>query len=131
MSRVTKTTAYTGAALALALEHSGLDILIVDGSPLSVSPFAAQAPFEPRVSALSMASQRILERLQKQDWRVRTLVSPRSWSPFTCRTPRTSQIPRATWRFWCLRCVRCSCSSFHMSMSSANSICSMKSSSRS
>ena len=34
-------------------------------------------------------------------------------------------------RFWCLRCVRCSCSSFHMSMSSANSICSMKSSSRS
>ena len=52
-----------GSTLALALEHSGLDILIVDGSPLSVSPFDAQAPFEPRVSALSMASQRILERL--------------------------------------------------------------------
>lgn len=52
-----------GSTLALALEHSGLDILIVDGGPLSVSPFAAQAPFEPRVSALSMASQRILERL--------------------------------------------------------------------
>ncbi len=52
-----------GSTLALALEHSGLDILVVDGSPLSVAPFDAQAPFEPRVSALSMASQRILERL--------------------------------------------------------------------
>lgn len=52
-----------GSALALALEHSGLDILVVDGSPLSIEPFAADAPFEPRVSALSAASQRILERL--------------------------------------------------------------------
>lgn len=52
-----------GSALALALEHSGLDILIVDGSPLSIKPFAADAAFEPRVSALSAASQRILERL--------------------------------------------------------------------
>lgn len=52
-----------GSALALALEHSGLDILVVDGSPLSVRPFVADAPFEPRVSALSAASQRILERL--------------------------------------------------------------------
>ena len=88
-------------------------------------------PGQVELSTNHPSLQRILERLQKQDWRVRTLVSPRSWSPFTCRTPRTSQIPRATWRFWCLRCVRCSCSSFHMSMSSANSICSMKSSSRS
>lgn len=52
-----------GSALALALEHSGLDVLIVDGSPLSIKPFAAEAAFEPRVSALSAASQRILERL--------------------------------------------------------------------
>ncbi len=28
-----------GSALALALEHSGLEILVVDGSPLSVRPF--------------------------------------------------------------------------------------------
>ena len=56
-----------GSTLALALEHSGLDILIVDGSPLSVPPFVAQAPFEPRVSALSMASQRILQRLGAWD----------------------------------------------------------------
>ena len=52
-----------GSALALALEHSGLEILVVDGGPLSVRPFAAEGAFEPRVSALSAASQRILERL--------------------------------------------------------------------
>ncbi len=52
-----------GSALALALQHSGLDILLLDGSPLSVQRFDSDAPFEPRVSALSAASQRILERL--------------------------------------------------------------------
>lgn len=52
-----------GSTLALALEGTGLDIVVVDGSPLEVSPFDAQAPFEPRVSALSAASQRILERV--------------------------------------------------------------------
>lgn len=52
-----------GSALALALKDSGLDILLIDGSPLSVKPFDAEAPFEPRVSALSAASQRILDRL--------------------------------------------------------------------
>ncbi|WP_280289107.1 2-octaprenyl-3-methyl-6-methoxy-1,4-benzoquinol hydroxylase [Pseudomonas sp. BN417] len=52
-----------GSALALALKDSGLDILLIDGSPLSVKPFDQATPFEPRVSALSAASQRILERL--------------------------------------------------------------------
>ncbi len=52
-----------GSALGLALQHSGLDILLIDGSPLSVKPFDHTAAFEPRVSALSMASQRILERV--------------------------------------------------------------------
>jgi 2-octaprenylphenol hydroxylase len=52
-----------GSALALALQDSGLDILLIDGSPLSVKPFDQSAAFEPRVSALSMASQRILERV--------------------------------------------------------------------
>ncbi|WP_430472559.1 2-octaprenyl-3-methyl-6-methoxy-1,4-benzoquinol hydroxylase [Zestomonas insulae] len=56
-----------GSALALALEHSGLDILVVDGGPLSVKPFDAAARFEPRVSALSAASQRVLERLGAWD----------------------------------------------------------------
>lgn len=52
-----------GSALALALQGSGLNVVVVDGSPLSVKPFDGQAMFEPRVSALSAASQRILQRL--------------------------------------------------------------------
>lgn len=56
-----------GSALALALRHSGLEIILLDGGPLSVKPFDQAAPFEPRVSALSAASQRILERLGAWD----------------------------------------------------------------
>ncbi|GFZ59234.1 2-octaprenyl-3-methyl-6-methoxy-1,4-benzoquinol hydroxylase [Pseudomonas amygdali pv. eriobotryae] len=52
-----------GSALALALQGSGLDVLVVDGGPLSVKPFDQHSAFEPRVSALSTASQRILQRL--------------------------------------------------------------------
>ena len=65
-----------GSALALALEHSGLEILVVDGGPLSVRPFAAEGAFEPRVSALSAASQRILERLGVWDDIAARRVSP-------------------------------------------------------
>ncbi|WP_372875190.1 2-octaprenyl-3-methyl-6-methoxy-1,4-benzoquinol hydroxylase [Pseudomonas sp.] len=52
-----------GSALALALQEQGLEILLIDGGPLSVKPFDPAAPFEPRVSALSIASRRVLERL--------------------------------------------------------------------
>jgi 2-octaprenylphenol hydroxylase len=52
-----------GSALALALQEQGLEILLIDGGSLSVKPFDNQAPFEPRVSALSVASQRVLTRL--------------------------------------------------------------------
>lgn len=52
-----------GSALGLALKDSGLEIILIDGSPLSIKPFDAEAAFEPRVSALSAASQRILQRL--------------------------------------------------------------------
>ena len=52
-----------GSALALALREQGLEILLIDGGPLSVTPFDKNAAFEPRVSALSVASQRVLERL--------------------------------------------------------------------
>ncbi|WP_263143888.1 2-octaprenyl-3-methyl-6-methoxy-1,4-benzoquinol hydroxylase [Pseudomonas sp. RIT-PI-AD] len=65
-----------GSALALALKDSGLDILLVDGGPLDVAPFAADAPFEPRVSALSMASQRILQRLGAWDGIAARRASP-------------------------------------------------------
>lgn len=65
-----------GSALALALKDSGLDILLLDGGPLATSPFAAEAPFEPRVSALSMASQRILQRLGAWDGIAARRASP-------------------------------------------------------
>ncbi|TFZ24138.1 2-octaprenyl-3-methyl-6-methoxy-1,4-benzoquinol hydroxylase [Stutzerimonas stutzeri] len=52
-----------GSTLALALEASGLDILVLDASPLEAADFDPQGGFEPRVSALSAASQRIFERL--------------------------------------------------------------------
>lgn len=52
-----------GSALALALADSELDILLIDGSPLRCDPFDAAAAYQPRVSALSVASQRILQRL--------------------------------------------------------------------
>ena len=65
-----------GSALALALRHSGLDILLLDGSPLSVKPYDNEAAFEPRVSALSAASQRILERLGAWDGIARRRATP-------------------------------------------------------
>ncbi|WP_339513925.1 2-octaprenyl-3-methyl-6-methoxy-1,4-benzoquinol hydroxylase [Pseudomonas sp. RL_15y_Pfl2_60] len=52
-----------GSTLALAMQSSGLEILVIDGGPMRLEPFDAGAPFEARVSALSMASQRVLERL--------------------------------------------------------------------
>jgi 2-octaprenylphenol hydroxylase len=67
-----------GSALALALQHSGLEILLLDGGPLSVKPFDEQAAFEPRVSALSMASQRILERVGAWQGIEQRRVSPYS-----------------------------------------------------
>lgn len=65
-----------GSALALALQGSGLNVVVVDGGPLSVKPFDAQAMFEPRVSALSGASQRILQRLGAWEGIVGRRTSP-------------------------------------------------------
>lgn len=52
-----------GSTLALALEGCGLKIVVLDASPLEVVDFDPQGGFEPRVSALSAASQRILQRV--------------------------------------------------------------------
>ena len=65
-----------GSALALALRDSGLQVLLLDGSPLSVKPFDPDSAFEPRVSALSAASQRILDRLGAWDGIVARRASP-------------------------------------------------------
>lgn len=52
-----------GSTLALALQRSGLKTLLIDAGALQPLPFDANDAFEPRVSALSAASQRILERV--------------------------------------------------------------------
>lgn len=52
-----------GSALALALKDSGLRIQLLDASPLEVQAFDPDSMFEPRVSALSEASRRILQHL--------------------------------------------------------------------
>lgn len=65
-----------GSALALALQGSGLEILLLDGSPLSVKPYDRNARFEPRVSALSEASRRILQRLHAWDGIVSRRAEP-------------------------------------------------------
>jgi 2-octaprenylphenol hydroxylase len=65
-----------GSALALALQGSGLNIIVLDGGPLSVKPFDPQSMFEPRVSALSAASQRILQRLDVWDGIASRRTSP-------------------------------------------------------
>lgn len=52
-----------GSALALALKDCGLSCLLLDAGKLTATPFAAQSRFEARVSALSRASQNVLQRL--------------------------------------------------------------------
>ncbi len=65
-----------GSTLALALKDSELNILLVDGSPLRVTPFTPEQAFEPRVSALSIASQRILERVEAWSGIIQRRASP-------------------------------------------------------
>lgn len=52
-----------GSTLALALHQQGVEALVVDSGPTQALPFDPHAAFEPRVSALSAASQRLFERL--------------------------------------------------------------------
>lgn len=65
-----------GSALALALQDSGLDILLLDGGPLTPAPFDPQDAFEPRVSALSAASQNLLTNLGAWDGILARRASP-------------------------------------------------------
>jgi len=55
----------TGAAMALALADSGLRIAMIDARPLQSRPDSPAdiAGFDPRVSAMTAASQRLLSRL--------------------------------------------------------------------
>lgn len=58
----------TGSAMALGLARQGWSVALVEGAPVGgaiadFSPATAVADFEPRVSAISVASQRLLENL--------------------------------------------------------------------
>ncbi|MCJ8168278.1 2-octaprenyl-3-methyl-6-methoxy-1,4-benzoquinol hydroxylase [Pseudomonas sp. A3.4] len=67
-----------GSSLALALADSGLQILLLDAAPMSVAAHDPQAPYEPRVSALSAASQRFLQHLGAWEGIVRRRAAPYS-----------------------------------------------------
>ena len=49
------------------LADSGLSVVLLDRGPLTPGAVESDLPFEPRVSALSLASQRILQRLGAWD----------------------------------------------------------------
>lgn len=65
-----------GSGLALALADSGLSVVLLDRGPLTPGAVESDLPFEPRVSALSLASQRILQRLGAWDGILARRVSP-------------------------------------------------------
>lgn len=65
-----------GSALAAALQHSGLDILLLDGGTLKPADFSPSDAFEPRVSALSAASQNVLDNLSAWDGILARRASP-------------------------------------------------------
>lgn len=65
-----------GSALAAALKHSGLDVLLLDGGELQPAAFTPADAFEPRVSALSAASQNVLVNLGVWDGIIARRASP-------------------------------------------------------
>lgn len=65
-----------GSTLALALKDSGLSIVIVENNPKSYKVFEPETPFEPRVSAISIASQRVLQHVNAWAGIVARRVSP-------------------------------------------------------
>lgn len=56
-----------GSALALALNQSGLDCMLLDSASLNPKPFEPNSSFAPRVSALSISSQNLLQNLGAWD----------------------------------------------------------------
>lgn len=65
-----------GSALAATLKHSGLDVLLLDGGELQPAAFTPADAFEPRVSALSAASQNVLANLGAWDGILARRASP-------------------------------------------------------
>lgn len=65
-----------GNTLALALKDSGLSIVILENNVKSHKVFELETPFEPRVSAISIASQRVLQHVNAWGGILARRVSP-------------------------------------------------------
>lgn len=67
-----------GSTLALALKDSGLSIVVLESNATTYKEFTAETPFEPRVSAISIASQRVLQHVNAWNGVLARRLSPYS-----------------------------------------------------
>ena len=65
-----------GSTLALALKDSGLSIVILESNAKSYKVFEPETPFEARVSAISLASQHVLQHVNAWSGILARRVSP-------------------------------------------------------
>lgn len=67
-----------GSTLALALKDSGLSIIVLESKAVTYKQFTPDTPFEPRVSAISIASQRVLQHVNAWSGVLARRLSPYS-----------------------------------------------------
>ncbi len=67
-----------GASLALALDRSGMQVVLVEQQTLQARPFSMQDPWQPRVSALTEASVKLFKYLGVWEGMVAQRVCPYS-----------------------------------------------------
>lgn len=67
-----------GSTLALALKDSGLSIVVLESNATTYKEFTTETPFEPRVSAISIASQRVLQHVNAWNGVLARRLSPYS-----------------------------------------------------
>lgn len=65
-----------GCTLALALKESGLNIVVLESKATNYKEFKPDTPFEPRVSAISLASQKVLEHVNAWNGILARRLSP-------------------------------------------------------
>lgn len=65
-----------GSTLALALKDTGLSIVVLESNTATYKEFTAETPFEPRVSAISMSSQRVLQHVNAWNGVLARRLSP-------------------------------------------------------
>lgn len=65
-----------GSTLALALKDAGLSIVVLESQAANYKAFTDDTPFEPRVSAISLASQRVLQHVNAWNGVLARRLSP-------------------------------------------------------